>query len=179
MARAEQVGRALEVVAEIRQAARGVRDERVARRLRRAERLLCREIGPSVPKRRAAALLGVTVAALERWIASGKLPVVRRPRGRQEIEAGALLDLVEEVSRLREDEAAVRGVLAAAFRRLAERGLPQPSLRPNTPPHELRHSYLDSTPVERLRETAELSYAVTTLAGYGAGRRARGRERAA
>jgi hypothetical protein len=179
VARAEQVGRALEVATEIRRAAHAARNERVARRLRRAERLLRREIGPSVPKRRAASLLGVSVAALERWIAAGKLPVVQRPGGRQEIEAGALLDLVEEVSRLREEEGAVRGVLAAAFRRLAERSLPRRSLRPNTPPHELRRSYLDSTPVERLREAAELSYAVTTLASYGAGRRGGGRKRAA
>ncbi|MGH3035494.1 MAG: hypothetical protein ACRDON_13205 [Gaiellaceae bacterium] len=179
MARAERVGRALEVAVEIRQAARAVRDERVARRLRRAERLLRREIGPSVPKRRAASLLGVTVAALERWIAAGKLPVVQRPRGRQEIEAGAFLDLMDEVRGLREEEGAVRGVLAAAFRRLGERRLPPPSLRPNTPPHELRRTYLDSTPVERLRDAAELSYAVTTLASYGAGRRGRRRKRAA
>lgn len=174
MARAEHVGRALEVAAEIRQAAHVVRDERVARRLRRAERLLRREIGPSVPKRRAASLLGVSVAALERWIAVGKLPVVRRPQGREEVEARALLDLVEEVRRLRE-EGAARGVLAEAFRRLAVRGLPRPSLRPNTPAHELRRSYRDSTPAERLRETAELSYAVTTLAGYGTPNRGRTR----
>jgi hypothetical protein len=179
VARADQIGRALEVAAEIRQAARAVRDERVARRLRRAERLLRREIGPSVPKRRAASLLGVSVAALERWIAAGKLPVVRRPGGRQEIEAGALLDVVEEVRRLREEDGVVRGALATAFRRLAERGLPRPNLRPNTPARELRRSYLDSTPRERLRETAELSHALTTLAGYGARRRARRSKHAA
>lgn len=154
-----------------------VQDEREARRLRRAERLLRREIGPSVPKRRAAALLGISVTALDRWIASGKLPVVRRPGGREEVEAGPLLDLLEEVRRLREYEGVSRGVVAEAFRRLAERGLPPPSLRPNTPSHELRSSYLASTPVERLRETAELSFAATTLAGYGARRRARGEDR--
>jgi hypothetical protein len=178
VARAEQIGRALEVAAEIRQAARAVGDERVARRLRRAERLLRSEIGPSVPKRRAASLLGVSVAALERWIAAGQLPVIRRPRGRQEIEAEALLDLAEEVRGLREEGGAGRGVLAAAFRRLGERKHLRPSLRPNTPSHELRRLYLDSTPTERLREAAELSYAVTRLADYGARRRRPVRNRA-
>ncbi|MGH3030487.1 MAG: hypothetical protein ACRDNE_06920 [Gaiellaceae bacterium] len=178
MARAEQVGRAMEVALEVRIAAREARDERVARRLRRAERLLRHEIGTSVPKRRAARLLGVSVAALERWIAAGRLPVVRRPRGREEVEAAALLELLEEVNRLREEERLARGVLATAFRNLAERGLPRPTLRPNTRPRELRRSFLESTPGERLREMAELSHAVTSLAGYGARRRPGGGSRA-
>ena len=178
MARRDSVRRALEVAAEIRRAARHVGDERVARRLRRAERLVRRDIGPTVPKSVAATALGVSVAALDRWIASGRLPVVRRPRGREEVEAAALLDLLEEVGRLREEEGVVRRVLAAAFARLGQGGLPRPGLRPNTPARELRRSYLASTPVERLRETAELSYAATSLAGYGARRRARGSERA-
>ncbi|MGH3041876.1 MAG: hypothetical protein ACRDNG_09100 [Gaiellaceae bacterium] len=178
MARRDSARRALEAAAEIRRAARQVSDECVARRLRHAERLVRRDVGPSVPKSVAATALGVSVAALDRWIASGRLPVVRRPRGREEVEAAALLDLLEEVSRLREEEGVVRRVLAAAFARLGRRGLPRPGLRPNTPARELRRSYLASTPAERLRETAELSYAVTSLAGYGARRRALGSERA-
>lgn len=172
MSRAERSARALEVATAIRLAAREIGEERAVRRLRRAERLLRREIGPSVPKRRAAALLGISVTALQRWIAAGRLPVVRRPGGREEVEAAALLDLLEEVRRLREDELLSRGVVAAGFRKLAERGLPRRSLRPNTPPAELRGSYLASTPVGRLRETAELSYATSVLAQHGAGRRA-------
>jgi hypothetical protein len=158
----------VEAATAVRLATRYVGDERAARQLRRAERLLRREIGPSVPKRRAAAVLGISVTALERWIAADKLPVVRRPGGREEVDADALLHLVEEVRRLREDEGVSRGVVAEALRRLAERGLPRPRLRPNTPPSELRRSYLSSTPAERLVEAAELSLAATTLAGYGA-----------
>jgi DNA-binding transcriptional MerR regulator len=173
MGRAERTERALEVATAVRLAARGVPDDLAARRLRRAERLIRREIGPSVPKRRAAALLGISVPALQRWISSGRLPVVRRPGGREEVEARALLDLLEEVRRLREDEGVSHAVVGRAFRRLAERGLPRRNLRPNVSARELRQSYLSSTPVERLRETAELSYVATTLARYGAERRRR------
>lgn len=105
---------------------------------------------------------------------------MRRPRGREEIEVAALPDLLEEVRRLREDESLSREVVvAAALRNLAERGLPWPSIQPNTPADELRRSYLASTPVGRLRETAELSRAVTTLAGHGAERHARRESRGA
>lgn len=133
---------------------------------------MLREVGTSVPKRRAAALLGISVTALQRWVRSGRLPVVRRAGGREEIEAGALLDVVEEVRRIREEEDAPRAPVARAFRRLAARGLPRRKLRPNQPARELRAAYLRSTPAERLREAAELSFAVTTLARYGARRRA-------
>jgi DNA-binding transcriptional MerR regulator len=173
VARAERLQRAAEAAVEVRLAAREIRNERAVRRLRRAERLLRLEIGASVPKRRAAALLGVSVTALERWIAAGRLPVVRRPGGREEVEARAALDLLEEVRRLRDDDGVSRGVVAAALRRLDARGLPRTNLRPNTPAAELRRSFLASTPLERLRETAELSRAATTLGAHGAARRAR------
>ena len=163
----------MEAATAVRLAARYADDERAVRQLRRAERLLRREVGPSVPKRRAAALLGVSVTALERWIAAGKLPTVRRAGRREEVDADSLLDLVEEVRRLRDDEGVSRGVVAEALRRLAERGLPRPSVRPNTPPGELRRSYVSSTPAQRLAEAAELSLAATTLAGYGAPSRAK------
>jgi hypothetical protein len=176
MARADRTERVLEIAVAVRLAAREA-GARAARRLRGAERLLRREIGPSVPKRRAAALLGISVTALQRWIAAGKLPVIRRPGGREEVETAPLLDLLEEVRRLREEEGRSRGVVAAAVHRLEEGGRLAPALRPNTPPDELRRSYLASSPLERLRETAELSYAATLLGGYGARRRARLRGR--
>jgi hypothetical protein len=173
MARAERIERAADLAAEIRLAVADVRDERAALRLQRAERLARRELGASVPKRRAATLLRISVTALDRWIAAGRIPAVRRPGGREEVEAEALVELLAEVRRLREDEGATRGVVAAALGRLAERGLPAARLRPNVPPAELRSSYLASTPVERLRQTAELSYAATALARAGARRRVR------
>ncbi|HUH14797.1 MAG TPA: hypothetical protein VML35_02820 [Gaiellaceae bacterium] len=172
MGRAERTEWAVEVATAIRLASTDV-DERAARRLRRAERLLRREIGPSVPKARAAALLGVSVTALQRWIAAGRLPVLRRPGGREEVEAAALLELVAEVRRLREEGALSRGVVAAALRRLGERGLPNPTLRPNVRPDELRQAFRDSSAADRLREADALSGAATALARRGARRRGR------
>lgn len=171
MGRAERAERALEAATSIRLAASDVEDARAVRRLRRAEGLVLREVGPSVPKRRAAALLGISVTALQRWIRSGRLPVVRRAGGREEVDAGALLDLLEEVRRIRAEDDAARAPVSRAFRRLAARGLPRRKLRPNESAQELRGAYLRSTPVQRLREAAELSLAVTTLARYGARRR--------
>jgi hypothetical protein len=141
-------------------------------RLRRAETLVRAELGGAVPKSVAARILGVSTTGLERWIDAGKLPVLRRPGGREEVAAEALLDVAEEVVRLRE-EGMSRGLLANALRRLEQRGLPRRRLRPNEPARELRAAYERSTPTERLRETVELSFAATTLAAYGARRRAR------
>lgn len=141
-----------------------VADDRNRRRLEKLERELRGEIGVGVPKRRAAALLGVTVPALERWIERGRLPVARRPgSSREEIDADALVELAVEVNRMREN-GQTRGVLAVAFGRLAERGLPLPKLRPNESAYELRRNYLRTTPLDRLREVAELSRALTGIA---------------
>jgi hypothetical protein len=136
---------------------------------------LRREIGVSVPKRRAAAILGVSVPALERWIERGRLAVVRRPGvTREELDADAVFDLAVEVTRLRE-QGAQYGVLAAAFARLAQRGAARPKLRPNESARELRQFYEQTTPLQRLRIGAELSVVGTTLAARGAAARAKGR----
>jgi hypothetical protein len=171
MGRAERAERAVEAVTDIRLAAAAVRDPQAKRRLRRAERLVLADVGPSVPKRRAAALLGISVPALDRWIRAGRLPAVRRPGGREEVEVRALLDVIEELRMVRDGASDEHRPVAKAFARLGARGLPRRRLRPNVPADELRLSYLHSTPLERLRETAELSLAVTTLTGYGARRR--------
>ena len=164
-ARAE---RTIEHVISLRRAGTAVADPRERRRLKHVERDLQRAIGVGVPKRRAAAVLGVSVTALDKWIARGRLPVVRRPgSSRQQIDADALLDLAEEVTRLRED-GQVRALLATAFERLAEQGLPRPKLRPNQSAHELREHYRRTTPAERLGEVAELSRVLTDLAARGA-----------
>ena len=165
--------RALRRAVAVRRIAQAVADPAESRRLERLLRDLLREIGFSVPKTCAATILGVSVNALERWIDSGRLPTVRRPgSARAELDADAVLDLAVEVDRLRE-EGLRRGVLAAAFERLAAEGKPRRRPRPNMSPRELREDYLRSTPRERLRSGAELSYAATLLA-----RRARERIRA-
>lgn len=137
------------------------------RRLDRVVRDLLREIGFSVPKTCAASVLGVSVNALERWIDAGRLPTVRHPgSSRVELDADAVLDLAVEVDRLRE-EGVRRGVLAAAFERLAAEGKPRRRPRPNMPARELRMEYRRTTPLERLRTGVEMSYAGAVLAAHG------------
>lgn len=155
----------------LRRIAPAVSDPGEQRRLARVQRELLREIGFSVPKRRAAAVLGVSVNALDRWIAAGRLPTLRRPgSAREEVDADALLDLAEEVDRLRE-EGVERAVLAAAFARLSAVGKPRRRPRPNMPARELRAEFLRTTPFGRLATGAELSRAGAVLAAYGRARR--------
>lgn len=167
MPRRIRARRLVEAGLALRRAQSDIRDGRVRMRLRRAEALVRAELDGAVPKSVAARMLGVSTAGLERWIDAGKLPVVRRRSGREEVAAEALLDVAVEVVRLRE-RGVSRGLLASALRRLEERGLPRRRLRPNESAGELQAAYEGSTPVERLRETAELSFAATTLGTYGA-----------
>jgi hypothetical protein len=171
MARALSVDRTIGHVVALRRAGAAVADPRERRRLKQVERELQRAIGVGVPKRRAAAVLGVSVTALDKWIAQGRLPVVRRPgSSREQIDADALLDLAEEVTRARE-EGQTRSLLASAFERLAKQGRPRPKLRPNQSARELREHYLRTTPDDRVREVAELSRVLTGLAVQGAAAR--------
>jgi hypothetical protein len=164
MAEAPRVERTVEHVVALRRAGTAVADPSERRRLKQVERELQREIGVGVPKRRAAAVLGVSVTALDKWIARGRLPVVRRPgSSREQIDADALLDLAEQVARLRE-EGQTRALLASAFERLVKQGRPRAKLRPNQSARELREHYLQTTPGGRVREVAELSRVLTDLA---------------
>lgn len=112
-------------------------------RLRRAERRLPdpdvaivredleEELGGTVSRNLAAEMLGVSHTALNRWIASGDVPVVLTPRGRKEVPIPALLSVYETV----EDERrsgrrrlhALEPVMADARRR-AERMRPDLSI---------------------------------------------------
>jgi hypothetical protein len=163
MASNPRVERTVTHVVALRHVAATVGRTRERQLLKRVERDLRREIGVGVPKRRAAAVLGVSVTALDKWIARDKLPVVRRPgSSREQIDADALLDLAAEVTRLRES-GETRRVLATAFERLAKEGKPRPKLRPNQSARELRQHYLETTPAGRLKEVAELSRVLTEL----------------
>jgi hypothetical protein len=55
------------------------------------------ELGPTISRRLAARLLGVSHTALERWVKAGDLPVVHSAAGRSEIPVPALLELYEAV----------------------------------------------------------------------------------
>jgi excisionase family DNA binding protein len=132
---------------------------------------LRRDVGVGVPKRRAAALLGVSVQALERWVRNGSLPVVRVPGSSRElIDAEALLVLAEEVTRLRE-QGQRRSIVATALRDLKAEGRLPRKLRPNQSALELRHEYLHTTPDERLRTGVALSELAARLATPRAGER--------
>jgi hypothetical protein len=172
MASSRSTRRLLDAALAIRRVRAETRSPRAKMRLIGAELRLRAELADAVPKSAAAGFLGVSTTALERWVDAGWIPVVQRPGGREQIAAEALLDIAEEVARLRE-EGVSRGLLASALRRLERRGLPRRRQRPNEPAHELRATRERTTPAERLHETAELSYVATTLAGYGVRRRSR------
>jgi hypothetical protein len=55
------------------------------------------ELGPTVSRRLAASLLGVSHTALARWIKAGDIPTVHTTSGRDEVPVATLLDLYEAV----------------------------------------------------------------------------------
>lgn len=143
---------------------------RERRRLASVVRQLRRRLGTGVPKRQAAAALGVTVQALDRWVAAGKIPVFHRPGSSRElIDAQALIALAAEAERLRE-QGGLR-VLARAIASLDERGRLPRRLRPNHSAQELRHEFLHSTPAGRLQQAVELSQVGAALAANARARR--------
>jgi hypothetical protein len=155
-----------------------VDDPRERQRLERVIRELRREIGVGVPKRRAARLLGVSVQALEPWIERGFLAAVRKPGSSRElIDAEALIVLAEEVSKRRE-AGEDRGVVASSLRDLKRTGRLPRKLRPNQTARELRRTFLQTTPQQRLRDIAGLSQTVLAIAAAGAEARRRDGSRA-
>ena len=88
VSRAAASERAVRHVVALRRVGEAVTDPRERLRLLQVERELRRGVGVGVPKLRAAAVLGISLTALDRWIALGKLPVVRRPgSSRHEVDA--------------------------------------------------------------------------------------------
>jgi hypothetical protein len=167
-------GALLEPIVRLRLAILGARDPALRAELRAIEVALRNQIGPAVPKRAAARLLGVSVTALDRWIDRGFLPVVSSSRaaGRQAVEIAPLLELATAVRDLRR-AGRTRAVLSEAFRRLgwAERGhrvvygldvarLP----RPNVSVDELQRHYRETVPQERVLQLAALNRSLDALA---------------
>lgn len=83
-------------------------------RLRRAERIrraapdvapvrrqLESQLGPTLSRSRASRILGVSQTALDRWVQTGRLPVVTTPRGRREIPRQVVIELKESIDRLK------------------------------------------------------------------------------
>jgi hypothetical protein len=179
VAESDRIERAIAHVLALRRVGRSIADPEELRRLDRVLWELQSSLGVGVPKRRAAAILGVSVQGLERWIGRGLLPVVRKPpSSRDLVAADALVVLAEEVERLRE-AGRTHAVLATALRAIVHSGRLPRRLRPNQSARELRASFLGTTPAQRLRDAAELSHTAGILAGLGAGARRRSmRERA-
>lgn len=99
-------------------------------RLRRAERVpqvaedvasvrrwLESQLGPTLSRSRASRILGVSQTALDRWVQTGRLPVVTTPRGRHEVPRQVVIELRESIDRLK-SKGVTRHPLGAA---LAER----------------------------------------------------------
>jgi len=155
-------------VVQLREAIVKTRDHSVRASLRDVEVRLRGALGPTIPKKKAAAVLGISVTALDRWVDRGFLPVVERPgSSRHELEARPFLDLAGQVHRLRTDGVATRAPIAPAVGRLGWR--PRPGgrrvlrldvaalPRPNISEEELVANFRSTTPAERVREAAELS----------------------
>lgn len=164
----------LEPIVRLRLAIQTSRDRQVRSDLREAEAVLRAQLGPSVPKRAAARLLGISVTALDRWIDRGYLPVVTSPRSskRLGVETRSLLDLATAVWRLRRAGRS-HAVISAAVRELRWRArgsrlvlrydvarLP----RPNVSLEELQREFELTTPEQRVLDVAELNRSLNILA---------------
>lgn len=179
MARGRRLGSALRDVVDLKVAmrARTLRLERVESVFRRRRA----DLDSTVPKRRAAELLGVSVPTLDRWIERGRIPTARRsPAGREELQTGPLLELAVEVELIR--GSGVKHPLPQALERLEERdrtrgvtrGVPMgvPGFYPDQR-LDRRHDFETLTEVERVLEAIELSRVGARLAVAGARARAR------
>lgn len=85
-----------------------------------------RIVGPAVARATAARLLGVSQTALDRWVASGDIPVVIGRTGRREVPLHVLLELIESVRQLRAGAGdSERHPLAAVLRERRSHAQPQ------------------------------------------------------
>lgn len=167
MSQIDQADLATSIV-QLRHAIVKTRDRATRAALREVEVRLRQALGPTVPKKKAAAVLGISVTALDRWVDRGFLPVVERPgSSRHELESRPFLELANKVHDLNVDGVVTHGRVAPAVKRLGwtptregrrvlrldVAALP----RPNTSERELLASFRATTPEQRVREASELS----------------------
>ena len=163
----------LEATVRLRLAIQRTRDPGLRDELREIEVALRRQLGPAVPKRSAARLLGVSATALDRWIDRGCIPVVASAGSsrRLAVETVPLLELATTVRRLRR-AGRTHALLSEALRDLGwkDRGrrlvlrfdvarLP----RPNVSLDELQRQFQETTPEERVLQMAALHRSLNTL----------------
>ena len=177
----DQVDLATSIV-QVRHAVVKTRDRAARTALREVEVRLRRALGPTIPKRKAAAVLGISVTALDRWVDRGFLPVVVRPgSSRHELESRPFLELAEQAYRMAADGVAMGGRIAPAVKRLGwsprRQGRHVLRLdvavlpRPNISEQELVANFRTTTPEQRVREATELSRLLVPVGG-GTGRAA-------
>ena len=159
-------------IAQLRYAIVKTRDRDARAALREVEVRLRRALGPTIPKKKAAAVLGISVTALDRWVDRGFLPVVERPgSSRHELESRPFLELAAQAHRLHLDGVVTHGRLAPAVKLLGWKADPAGRRvlrldvaalpRPNISERELVENFRTTTPERRLRDAAELSRFLT------------------
>ena len=103
----------------LRRAIVKTRDTKTRASLRDIEVLLRRTLGPTIPKKKAAAVLGISVPALDRWVNRGLLPVVAKPgSSRLEVESRAFLELAERVETVTDELGEMRTPVSVAIKSL-------------------------------------------------------------
>lgn len=166
MNRNAEIDRVLPVLIDLRLALRASNDAAVRSRLQRIDRDLRRSLGAAIPKRRAARALGISVAALDKAIARGQIPVLSSSSTRQGVATTPLLRLAVEAKAIRETGQA-RAVLVDALRRVAGERSAATLPRANVTPSELRQSFRETDAVGRVLQASELSFAATVVAAAG------------
>jgi hypothetical protein len=112
MASVDRKVRLFEDILRLRRAGRELPGNRDIAEVRAA---LERELGPSVSRRLAGRLLGVSHTSLGRWIEPGDLPTVYTPAGRQEIPVATVLDFRDRVDAERSAGRRTRHLLEPAI----------------------------------------------------------------
>lgn len=166
----------LEPIIRLRALVVATHDPKLRQEVRELEFCLRRQLGPSVPKRPAAQLLGVSVTALDRHIDSGLLPAVISESGkRMGVETTPLLELATAVRRLRAQGRA-GGVIGEAARQLGWRPRGERLVycarvaelpRPNESVAELQRHYSQTSPADRMTELFALNASAGAFAGRG------------
>jgi hypothetical protein len=104
-----------------------------------------RAIGPTVTRAMAARLLGVSQMALDRWIASGDVPVVVGRGGRRQVPLHALVELVEAIDeRGQSDREAHPLALLMNERRARAQSSDMKSIVHDLPPSEHEHGHREA-----------------------------------
>ncbi len=111
MASVEETTKLVDCIVRLRRAGRVAE---VADDVATVRRVLESRVGPTLSRSRASRILGVSQTALDRWVEAGRVPIVVTPRGRREVPLQFVVELLEEIGRLK-DRGLTRRPLAAAL----------------------------------------------------------------